>query len=129
MSYLLAGGSLLLIILVLVDVFEAMLLPRRITHQIRFARLFYAYSWRPWAALARRMRPGKRRNAFLSFFGPLSVLVLIGAWALGLMLGFALLQSALGSALHTPGEETLFPVYLYLSGVTFFTLGLGDVTP
>jgi hypothetical protein len=52
MSYLLAGGSLVLIVLVLVDVFVAMLLPRRITHQFRFARLFYAYSWRPWAALA-----------------------------------------------------------------------------
>jgi hypothetical protein len=129
MSYLLAGGSLVLIVLVLVDVFVAMLLPRRITRQFWFARLFYTYSWRPWSALARRMRPGKRRNAFLSFFGPLSVLVLMGAWALGLILGFALLQWSLGSALHTPGEDAHFSAYLYLSGTTFFTLGFGDVTP
>ena len=32
MSYLIAGGSLVLIALVLLDAFEAMLLPRRITH-------------------------------------------------------------------------------------------------
>jgi hypothetical protein len=129
MSYLLAGGSLVLIVLVLVDVFEAMLLPRRITHQFRFARLFYSYSWTPWAALARRMRPGKRRNDFLSVFGPLSVPMLTGAWALGLILGFALLQWSLGSPLHTPGEDATFSVYLYLSGTSFFTLGFGDVTP
>ena len=73
--------------------------------------------------------PGKWRNSFLSFFGPLSVLVLIGAWAVGLIFGFALLQWSLGSQLRSPGEGALFPVYLYFSGVTFFTLGFGDVTP
>ncbi|HMB03185.1 MAG TPA: potassium channel family protein, partial [Isosphaeraceae bacterium] len=129
MSYFIAVGSLVLIAWVLLDSFEAMLLPRRITHHFRFARLFYIYSWTPWAALARRMRSSKRRNYFLSFFGPLSVLVLMGVWAVGLILGFALLQWSLGSALHTPGEDARFPVYLYLSGVTFFTLGFGDVTP
>ena len=129
MSYLIAGGSLVLIALVLLDAFEAMLLPRRVTHHFRFARLFYVYSWTPWAALARRMRSGQAAEHFLSFFGPLSVLVLIGVWAVGLILGFALLQWSLGSELHTPGEDARFPVYLYLSGVTFFTLGFGDVTP
>ena len=58
------------------DAFETMLLPRRVTRQFRFARLFYVYSWTPWAALARRCGPEKRRNTFLSLFGPLSVLVL-----------------------------------------------------
>ncbi|MGO9598256.1 MAG: potassium channel family protein [Isosphaeraceae bacterium] len=129
MSYLIAGGSLVLIALVLLDSFEAMLLPRRITRHFRFARLFYIYSWTPWAALARQMRPSKPRHLFLSFFGPLSVLVLMGMWAAGLILGFALLQWSLGLALHTPGEDAGFPVYLYFSGVTFFTLGFGDVTP
>ena len=75
------------------------------------------------------MRPGKWRNTFLSCFGPLSVLVLIGAWAVGLIFGFALLQWSLGSELRSSGEAPVFPVYLYFSGVTFFTLGFGDVTP
>jgi hypothetical protein len=129
MSYMIAGGSLVLIVLVLVDAFEAMLLPRRITHSYRFARLFYVYSWTPWSALARRMPVGKRRNHFLSVFGPLSVLVLMGVWAVGLIVGFALLQWSLGSPLHTQGETESVLVYLYMSGVTLFTLGFGDVTP
>jgi hypothetical protein len=129
MAYLAVGVSLALIAWVLVDAFEAMLLPRRITHHFRFARLFYVYSWTPWSALARRMRPGKWRSAFLSLFGPLSILTLIGAWAVMLILGFALLQWSLGSELRPAGEGDRFSVYLYLSGVTFFTLGFGDVTP
>jgi hypothetical protein len=110
MSYVTAGVSLILIALVLVDAFEAMLLPRRITHQFRFARFFYVHSWTPWAAVARFMRPGKRRNAFLSFFGPLSVPMLMFSWALGMILGFALLHWSLGSPLHAFGEEATFAV-------------------
>ena len=61
MSYLIARRSMVLIALVLLDAFEAMLLPRRITRHFRFARLFYIYSWTPWAALAQQMRASKRR--------------------------------------------------------------------
>ncbi len=129
MAYLPAGLSLVLIGWVLVDAFEAMLLPRRIAHQFRFARLFYIYSWTPWSFLARRMRPGKWRNAFLSSFGPLSVLLLICTWALGLIFGFALLQWSLGLEVRSQDGGAAFSDYLYFSGVTFFTLGFGDFTP
>jgi hypothetical protein len=129
MPYVAAGMSLALIAWVLVDAFEAMLLPRRLTRQFRFARIFYVYSWTPWASLARRMPAGKWRNTFLSLFGPLSVLGLIGVWAVGLIFGFALLQWSLGTQLRAQGDGNLFGEYLYFSGVTFFTLGFGDITP
>jgi hypothetical protein len=129
MSAPVALASLILILLVLWDGFEVMLLPRRVTRNLRLARLSYVYSWTPWAALARRMRPGKRRNTFLSVFGPLSVLALSGLWAAGLTVGFALLQWSLGSDLHSPDDQRSLGVYLYMSGVTLFTLGFGDVTP
>jgi len=129
MSYLAAGVSLVLIAMVLVDAFEVMLLPRRVTRQFRFVLLFYVYSWTPWATLARHMRPGKWRNTFLSYFGPLSVLGLISAWAVALIFSFALLQWSLGSEFRSLGEQARFSVYLYFSGVTFFTLGYGDVAP
>jgi hypothetical protein len=50
-------------------------------------------------------------------------------WALGLIVFFAVIQWALDSPLHTPGEPVGFSIYLYMSGVIFFTLGFGDVTP
>jgi hypothetical protein len=129
MSAVVATVSLALILLVLWDAFEVVLLPRRVTRHIRFARLYYIYAWTPWAAVARRMRPGKRRNTLLSLFGPISVLGLIGLWAAGLVVGFALLHWSLGSRLHGADGPPALGTYLYLSGTTFFTLGYGDITP
>jgi hypothetical protein len=129
MSPLITAAGLVLVALILFDAFEAMLLPRRISNQFRFARLFYTYSWLPWSAVARRLPPGKRRSIFLSFFGPLSVLLLLCVWAVGMVLGFALLQWSLGPPLNGAAGPPRFGTYLYMSGVTFFTLGYGDVTP
>ena len=75
---------------VLWDTFETIILPRRVTRRFRLARLFYRATWISWSALARRMPAGNPRESFLSIFGPLSLLLLFGAWALGLILGFAI---------------------------------------
>src|SRR5712664_264009 len=90
--------------------------------------MFYRVTWQVWSAVARRMRPGGRRETYLSFFGPLSLLVLLAAWAASLVAGFAMLQTGLGASLNVPGGGS-FTDHLYLSGETFFTLGLGDITP
>jgi hypothetical protein len=71
----------------------------------------------------------KSREALLSFYGPISLLFLIGVWAVGLVLGFALMQYGAGSALVLTGAEPRFTTDLYFSGTTFFTLGLGDIVP
>jgi hypothetical protein len=123
-----ALGSVALIILVLVDGFEAMVLPRRVTRPYRPTRLYYRLTWGLWRAAARRLAPGKRRETFLSLFGPLSLIGLFGMWVLGLIAGFAGLQWALDSAIG-PGGHGSFLTYLYLSGGSFFTVGFGDVTP
>ena len=121
--------SVILILVVLHDAFETMLLPRRISRQFRFAPFFIQFSWKIWSTLARLMRVGKRRNVFLSLFGPLSFLILLTLWALGLICGFALLHWGLGTTLHAPEESGGYSLYLYMSGVVFFTLGFGDITP
>ena len=65
----------------------------------------------------------------MSFYGPLSVLLLLSVWAAGLVFGFALLHWSLGSAVIASDGATNFSTDLYMSGTTFFTLGLGDVVP
>jgi hypothetical protein len=124
--------ALLLTWIILWDVFETIILPRRVTRKIRIARLFYRWMWQPWRAVASRMKQGARRESFLGYFGPLSLILLFGVWALGLILSFAILHMAAGSAINVagmPGEHPGFWSDLYMSGTTFFTLGLGDVTP
>jgi hypothetical protein len=126
----LAGiAGLVLMAGVLFDAFETIILPRRVTRYFRLTRFFYRYTWASWAGIARRMRPGKRRETFLSYFGPLSLLQLFVLWTIGLIFAFALLQWAAGSAVNSNGQSSAFTTDLYLSGTTFFTLGLGDVTP
>jgi hypothetical protein len=121
--------SVALLATVLLEAFETVVLPRRVTRRIRLTRAFYRVTWRPWVALARRLGSRARRESYLSFFGPLSLLLLLCVWAVGLIMGFAMLQWALRSPLHGPGGRIGVGTYVYLSGTTFFTLGLGDVTP
>jgi hypothetical protein len=75
------------------------------------------------------VRARNSRELFLSFYAQLSLIVLFGVWALGLIAGFALLHWALGSHLEAPRGLAGFAADLYMSGTTFFTLGLGDVVP
>jgi hypothetical protein len=122
----LVGFALLLV--VLVDCFETMLLPRRVTHR-RLSRLFYRVVWTLWGGVGRRLRPGKYREMFLSVFGPLSLLALFGTWLLGLLVGFALLHWSLETPLGTQAGTVTFGGYCYYSGITFFTVGYGDLYP
>src|SRR4051812_12834062 len=122
----LAGiAGLVLTFVVLLDAFETIVLPRRVTRRFRLTRLFYLMSWRPWSAWSRLIRNTKRREAFLGIFGPLSLIMLLAVWALGLVLGYALLQWAAGSQVRIADGTPGFVMDLYLSGTTFFTLGLG----
>src|ERR1022692_2446646 len=76
MRVVLATIGIFLVLVILWDVFETIILPRRITRRFRLARMFYRSTWRPWSWIARRMRATNRRETFLSFYGPLSLLVL-----------------------------------------------------
>ena len=75
------------------------------------------------------MRAGARRDDFLGYMGPLSLLALFAFWAVLFVFGFGLLMWGLALPLNAPDKTISFTTYLYLSGTTFFTLGLGDITP
>lgn len=112
---------------VLWEAFETIILPRRVARRFRLTRVFYVSTWFPWKAIARGFHSSKRRETFLSFFGPLSLLMLFVLWAVALIFGFAFLYHSAATRLD-PVLST-FRADLYMSGTTFFTLGLGDVTP
>jgi Ion channel len=118
-----------LILVVLWETFETLVLPRRVTRQFRLTRLFYRVTWKPFSALVSRRRNRKRRDALLSYYGPLSLLFLLAFWALMLVLGFSLIDYGDGASFGGTLFPNRFGNALYLSGTTFFTLGLGDITP
>jgi hypothetical protein len=118
-----------LVFAVLWETFETIVLPRRVTRQFRMTRLFYRYSWLPWRALAGIRRNKKKRDAMLSYYGPLSLLMLLAFWAITLVFGFALVHFGDSEQMAGAVYPSRFGNALYLSGTTLFTLGLGDVTP
>ncbi len=114
---------------VLLDAFETVVLPRRVRRQFRITSWFYRNTWVPWAKLTSHIKSQTRRETALGYFGPLSMIALLGLWACGLIFGFALLQYGGGEHLFTGNQPINFRLLLYHSGETFFTLGYGDITP
>ena len=124
-----AIAGIAIILLILLDAFETVVLPRRVTRHFRLTAWFYRNTWRPWARLSQRIKSPARQEAFLGYFGPLSLIFLLAFWALGLIFGFALLQYGAGQHMRLANEPVTFWTVLYSSGETFFTLGYGDVVP
>jgi hypothetical protein len=118
-----------LIVFVLWDVFETVVLPRRVNRRFRLTRFFYRFTWRPVSHFARRMPNSARRETLLAYFGPFAFILLLVAWAVILVVGYAGLQWAFGSQFSAPESAVSFWTDLYVSATTFFTLGLGDVVP
>ena len=114
---------------VLWDAFENVILPRHVVRKFYSARTLSYLIWLVWSAGARRIASSRRRESFLSYFGPLNLLMILAIWAAGLIFAFGILLWACGSAVLVSGEIPTFRTDLYMSGTTFFTLGLGDVTP
>ena len=124
-------AGLILIAIILRDGFETIILPRRVTRRLRLTSLFYTISWIPWRKIGKRWRNRQSQDNFFSFYGPLSTLGLLVIWAVSLVTGYALLEWGLSLPVVTVQPENTegLGTYLYMSGVTFFTLGFGDITP
>lgn len=103
-----------------------------ILHPDRDGRLSYTLNrgiWRVTAQLA--LWAPQRRQVILGFAGPTMVIADILLWMMVPILGYALLMGPfLGDGIRIAGGlEGTFGDALYFSGVTFTTLGYGDVTP
>src|SRR5438094_3464569 len=82
----------LLVVVILFDAFETIILPRGLTRRIRLTSTIYRVSWTVWSAAARRWTNDSLRETILSYFGPLSLILLLAIWGVCLIFGFALVQ-------------------------------------
>ena len=123
------ASGLVVIVVVLWDTFETMILPRSVTSTVRLAYVVNRTVWRTWRNAVHQFAPDRRHERYLGFYGPLSVLLMLVLWALALIFGFAVVGTGLGSHWVAPDGPPTFKTALYVSGTTFFTLGLGDVHP
>ncbi len=121
--------GLIIVWVVLLDAFETIVLPRRVSRHFKLTALVLRRTWIPWKKIAGCIQTPSRQQNFLGYFGPLSLFLLLGFWATFLILGFALLQYGIGGHEQLGNEPITFGRLLYHSGETFFTLGYGDIVP
>ena len=100
-----------IMLVVLLDAFEAMVLPRRATRKYRPARFYYRFFWYLWVHVADRFKRRGLRQHFLSTFGPLSLLGLFSLWVVSLIVSFALFHWSLGSPM---GSENRGPQFRHV---------------
>ncbi len=117
------------VVLAVVDAIESVVLPRTVDRSIRLRTVFYYFSSVLYAATGRLPKKSSIRQALLVAFAPINCLALITAWALLMILGFTLIHWGCATPFVSSAETGRFTSYFYFSGVTFFTLGYGDVVP
>ena len=114
---------------VLLDAFQTIILPRRATGRVRLTRLFYIATWTPWTFFANLMHHPRKRETAFSFYGPMSLILLLVLWATLILLGFGLLFYSLGVPFYDNRQQLGFWSDLYVSGTAIFTLGPTDAGP
>ena len=109
------------------DVFTTVALPRPTPSTYRLARNMTRLSWRGWRWMARRISDADRRERVLGVFAPFLVLLLLVTWVVILIVGFALIDLALGNDFAPPLDS--FPTAFYAAGTGLLTIGFGDIVP
>jgi hypothetical protein len=122
-----AFAGLAVVLLVLNDIFRAAVLPRPAIGKLVVVKYLLRWLWRGWRWMGTRPTRAARREARLAAFAPVSVFIMFGLWAVGLIVGYALLLHGIGAGLrpvpHSFGEA------LYFSASTFVPLSYGDIVP
>ena len=119
--------GLALVAVVLFDVFETVVVPRRTTSRMRFSPHILPRLWPIWRMIGTRLKPAWRREEFLGTFAPFAFVFLLLVWVLALICGFGLALHALADDIHPPIDG--YATALYLAGVSLLTIGFGDFVP
>lgn len=117
--------GIVVVLFVFGDAFNTIVMPKSVRRRIRLTSFYYRISWPFWEILVKRLKDGPARVAVLSAYGPLSLLGLMVFWAGLLILGFGSIHWGAG----TLGPSATYADCDYFSGVTFLTLGFGDLSP
>ena len=126
MSIIAALFGICCVFVVLADAFETVVLPRTVMRKIRLSNVVFDFAGKLYGRIG-RLPPSPRRQGLLVAFAPLILLILISLWAVLIIVGWALIHWGFGTPLQ--GADGSLARDIYFSGVTFFTLGYGDIVP
>jgi hypothetical protein len=113
--------GLTLIFVVLQDSFETIILPRTVSRDQRLTPMLLRLIWRFWTFCARFL-PTVRRESWLGAYGPASLILLIGLWAIFQIVGFGMVHWGISTPIGGH-PKMLLEEYFFFSGGCFFTVG------
>ena len=116
----------LLIAMAVVDTIGTLVATRIQTRKWWPTALLYRYTWPMWRAFGKKIDDEDQREAFLSIYGPLSLLTLLIFWVTMQVIGWGLVWWGLRNGIHTISSLL---ESVYYAGIGFFTVGFGDVIP
>src|SRR5437868_12799697 len=101
METLTVAAGIAIIVLILRDAFETVILPRTVVRLVSLSRAINSVLWPPMRRISAHNRLDSRRERFLSFYGPTSIILMLAVWAAALIFGFALVSYGFGSPWKT----------------------------
>jgi hypothetical protein len=119
------GFSVIILLIVLFDLFASVLVPRPVSARLLPSALVRRHTWRAWSAAFFSIQPPERREIFLGFYAPLSVVLVLALWLAGLIFGFGLILYALRAQVHPMPAD--FWEASYFAGTCVLTIGFGDI--
>jgi len=115
-----------LVVFNLLDVFQAVVLPRAAGVRYRISALLVRATWPLWARYGMRIDDSDAREDFLGAYGAIALVGFLAVWGLGLIFGYGLIVFGLRADIHPVPN---FGDAVYFAGVSFLTIGYGDFTP
>ncbi|MBV8600477.1 MAG: two pore domain potassium channel family protein [Candidatus Eremiobacteraeota bacterium] len=110
----------------LFDVFQSVIVPRRVPRGLRMSPWVNRAMWNAWRAYGLRMSDETKREDFLSTYAPFFLVSILMIWVAALIFGYGLMFY--GLRVHLEPTPT-FGGSLYFAGTTLLTIGYGDIAP
>lgn len=115
--------GILIIAAVLFDLFASVIVPRPVPSRLLVSAYLRRFTWLAWSRLFFDLQPPRRREIVLGFFAPASVVMLLGTWLFGLIIGYGLVF--FGFQAQKPLSPTLWEAS-YLAGSAVLNSGGGN---
>lgn len=125
MSLIAVVVGILLVLAVLVDLINTLVTTTTSLRPWWLTVVLYRRTWGAMRAVAAALPNDRAREALLSTYAPVSVLLLLATWVTQQIVGFGLIWWGLGGVDGAAGLVDS----LYYSGVVYFTLGFGEIVP
>ncbi|HEY6115576.1 MAG TPA: ion channel [Candidatus Dormibacteraeota bacterium] len=127
LEYLAVAAGVVLLAITFYDLFQTVVLPRPAVRKYQLARLIVRPMWRIWKWVSLRSSRIDRSESRMASFAPIALILLVLIWAMGLIVGYALLEYGVREQFEPVMED--FPEAIYVSAATLVPLAFGDIIP